>query len=128
MIIDGIKNKFFIMYGDAANTKNVYVGDSSVQELETGSQIGNGLVLVPFSSANNVQYSNLIPIFITDSDQLYMIGTANDVLHVIIFDDPNYLAAQELIAALQPQPLQPLIDRLDTLIALVKSQTMRPKI
>ena len=120
VIIPDLKNKLFMFYGDAGNAADIIVGDQAIKPAIASQQQAQGMRIIPMTgSATPTPYSNLVPVFVTDSDQLYMVGTANDLLHVIIFDDPVYYAVQELISAIQPPSIQPLVDRLDTVIALL---------
>lgn len=122
VIVSGLKNKKLIFWGDKGNAESIFIGDSSVKRDVANSQKSSGLIVPPFGSANTV-FSNYQEIFVDDSDKLYMNGKAGDLLHVIIQEPIELIAAQNIISSLKIPANDPIIARLDQIINLLKPKT-----
>lgn len=82
VIIEGLNDKFFTFFAATSNTGKIFVGDKSVSYKK-----GLGFPITPLS--DTIGLSNLRRFYVNSSNNWYMSGLANDIIYVLIEDDPT---------------------------------------
>lgn len=115
VFIKDIKNKIFYLIGDQNNTDNIYIGDESVKRYVSGTTPQTGLPIVPFKGAV-ANYNQVQKIYVDDSNFLYLIGKAGDILHVVITESEIFDAIKYLITNLPRPDNSDIVQKLQALI------------
>lgn len=115
VFLKDIQNKIFYLIGDQNNSDNIYIGDKSVKRYVSGTTPQTGLPIVPFKGAV-ANYNQVQKIYVDDSNFLYLIGKAGDILHVVITESEIFDAIKYLITNLPRPDNSDIIQKLQTLI------------
>lgn len=90
VIIEGLVNKFFTFFPSTTNVDAIYVGDQSISY-----NTKKGFPLHPLSNTIGLAY--LEKIYVTHSDRWYMSGLKDDIMYVLIEDNPFSVQADLII-------------------------------